>query len=134
MQPNIISLIVDSFNTGADFLTKTFTRFEERLNSSKYISESHSLDMRDEASIYRTFPKQAGNFRGVGRSSIKFTEDVVVLGVDGVANLTAPIILEISFSIPKGSAVADVLRKRQEAIAFLDDDDVMDALNHTLMI
>jgi hypothetical protein len=65
---------------------------------------------------------------------VKFTDDVEVSGVDSSTTLAAPMILEISFSIPVGTAATDVKHLRQRALAALDDDSVMDALNIQLMV
>lgn len=134
MQPNQIQLTVDTLNDTTTIVQEDYDRFEERLNNAKYVGQSHTLVNRDELSLYRTFPKQSGNFRGVGRSAAKFTDDQIVTGVDGVAEITSPLILEISFSIPVGTSPAAVLRLRQRTIALLDSDAIMDPLNNTLMV
>jgi hypothetical protein len=134
MQPNTISLDVDTLNDTAAVVTEVYTRFEEYLNRSKYIGENHSLASRDELTLYRTFPKQAGNFKGVGKSAVKFAVDITVPGVDASTTLTSPIIMEISFSVPVGALPADVLLARQRGLALLDLDSVMAPLNDGLMV
>lgn len=134
MQPNTITLSVDTLNDAAAIVDETLTRFEEYLNRSKYIGENHSLSSRDELTLYRTFPKQAGNFKGVGKSAAKFAFDVSVPGVDATTTLTSPIIMEISFSVPVGTTPADVLLMRQRGLALLDLDAVMAPLNDGLMV
>jgi len=133
MQPNIISLTVDPLNN-ATTETQEYTRFEEFLNRSKYVTSDHSLQSRDELTLYRTFPKQAGNFRGVGKSATKFALDVLVPGVDDTTTLNSSIIVEVSFSVPVGASDADVLLMRQRAVALLDLDSVMSPLNSQLMV
>lgn len=134
MQPNEITLSVDTLNDTTTIVPVTFTRFEEFLNRSRYIGELHTMQSRDELSLYRTFPKQAGNFKGVGKSAAKFALDVQVPGVDASTTLTAPIIMEISFSIPVGTADADVLYMRQCGLALIDSDAIMTSLNSKLMV
>lgn len=133
MQPDTITLAVDVANNGTT-VNYDFTRYEENLNRTKYIGENHSIDTVDMCTIFRTPPKQSGNFRGVAKSSFKFTKDGIVLGVDGLANLTSPIIAEVSFSIPVGTSTADVVKMRQRIIALLDQDTFMNNLNVMLMI
>jgi hypothetical protein len=136
MQSNEITLVVDELNDGdttADS-TEVWTRFEEYQNRSTYIRADHSLDARRTLSLYRSFPKVNGNFKGVSKTSLKFTTDTSVDGVDGVTSLTAPIIVEVNFSIPVGATAAEVLIVRQRALALLDLDAVMDPLNNQLMI
>jgi hypothetical protein len=134
MQPNEIDLQVDTLNDGGTIVQETYTRFEEFLNRSKYVGDSHTMSSRDELTLYRTFPKQAGNFKGVGKSAAKFAIDVSVPGVDETTSLTAPIIMEISFSIPVGATPASILLARQRGLALLDLDSVMNPLNEKLMV
>lgn len=134
MQPNTITLAVDEENDGVGLVNHVYTRFDEYQNRSVYISADHSLDAKDTLGLYRTLPKQNGNFRGVAKTAMKFSKDVSVTGVDGVASILAPIIFEISASIPVGATDADVLIARQRAIALLDRDDVMVPLNSQQMI
>lgn len=136
MQPNVITLSVDAQNDGqttAD-LSVNFTRFDEYQNRTVYIGDNHQMDAKDTLTLYRSTPTPNGNFKGVMKTSVKFTKDVLVPGVDGVSTLTAPIILEVSFSVPVGASAAALLLARQTALALVDRDDIMDPLNRTLMI
>jgi len=133
MQDNVITLAVDELNndTTVDY---DFTRYEEFQNRSVYIGEDHDLAARDTLSLYRTFPKASGNYKGNAKSTLKFSKDYEVTGVDGVSTLTAPVILEVSFSIPVGVAAADRMILRQRAIAILDSDTFMESLTSQLMV
>jgi hypothetical protein len=137
MQPNEITLTVDETNDGvttAD-VDHVFRRLEEFQNRTTYIqSANHALDSRDMLNLYRTAPRPNGNFRGVSKSSLKFTKDIDVLGLDGVATIKAPIIVEVNFSIPIGATNAEVLLERQKVVACLDDDSIMGPLNTLLEI
>lgn len=133
MQPDEITLSVDELNN-ATLVDETLSRFEENLNRSVYVGENHTVVTKDTLTFYRTFPKQNGNFRGVAKTSCKFSRDMAVAGVDSLTTISAPIIIEISFSIPVGVSAADVLLHRQRAIALLDQDAVMTPLNGQLMI
>lgn len=133
MQSNELTLGVDYLNNGTE-VNEVYKRYEEYLNRSTYIGANHTPDTRDTLSLYRTFPTKSGNFKGVQKSSIKLTKDHAVPGVDGVATLTAPSIIEINFSIPVGVSAADVKKCRQRALAALDDDTLCDGLNIQLMV
>jgi hypothetical protein len=133
MQPNTITLAVDIANSGST-TNEVYNRYEETQNRTTYIGSGHTPDSRDSLTLYRTQPTRTGNFKGVAKSAVKFTDDVEVSGVDSSTTLAAPMILEISFSIPVGTAATDVKHLRQRALAALDDDSVMDALNIQLMV
>lgn len=129
MQAASITLAVDELNNAND-VNHVYTRFDEYQNRSVYNHSSHSLEARDTMTFYRTFAKPSGNFKGMAKSAIKFSQDLSVTGVDGLAALVSPLIAEVSFSIPVGVAVAAQLLMRQRLIAVLDDDTVMVALNN----
>lgn len=133
MQPDQLTLSVDATNVGTP-ADQVYTRYEEYQNRATYIGASHTPDSRDQLGLYRTFPTKTGNFKGVGKTAVKFTEDVSVDGVDASTSISAPIILEVSFSVPVGASAASILEMRQRALAALDDDTLMDALNIQLMI
>lgn len=134
MQPNQITLAVDELND-TNTVNHVYDRYEEYLNRSVYIEDSmHSMAARDSLALYRTFPKVNGNFKGVQKTSFKFTKDILVDGVDGVSSLTSPVILEVSFSLPVGCTPAVALIARQKAIALLDTDALMAPLNDQLVV
>jgi len=133
MLDNTITLAVDELNTDST-TNHVFDRFEEYSNRSVYIGANHALTARDTLSFYRSFPKASGNFKGVAKTSFKFTQDLVVDGVDGIAQLTSPIITEVSFSVPVGVTAAEQMIARQRNIALLDDDTLMVALMNQLMV
>jgi hypothetical protein len=128
MQPNTVTLAVDLLNTGAT-TNVVFTRHEELTNRSTYRSPSHSLASRDILQLYRTAPTRSGDFLGAAKTTVKFTQDVAVDNASGTGTLTAPLIVEINFSVPVGTPDAEILVSRQRAIALLDMDTVMVPLN-----
>lgn len=134
MQPNEVTLSVDEQNDGVGPVNHVFTRFEEYQNRSVYIGANHTIEAKDTLGFYRTQPKPSGNFKGVAKSAFKFSKDVTVVGADGLSQLSAPIIVDISFSIPVGATHADILIARQRALSLLDLDSVMTPLNEQLMI
>jgi len=132
MQPNEITLVVDVENNSSP-TSVDYTRYQEQENRVTYISENHTLESRDQLQFYRTFPTKTGNFKGVMKSAVKFTRDYSVAGVDG-NDITAPIIAEVSFSIPVGCSNAHAVAIRQAVIALLDTDSVMNDLNIKLVV
>lgn len=129
MLDNQITLAVDPLNTGTT-VSKVYRRFDTFQNRSIFIGDGHSSAARNNLSFYRSFPSRVGNFRGVAKTSVKFTEDVTVSGVDSTATLTAPVIVEVNFSFPVGVTTAHVKEMRQRVIALLDQDSIMDNLNN----
>lgn len=133
MLDNVITLAVDELNN-ATTVNHVFDRVDKINNRSIYVGENHVLTARDELSFYRTPQKLSGNFRGVAKSALKFTQDFVVDGVDGVSQLTSPIIAGVTFSVPVGVTAAAQLVMRQRIIALLDDDSIMVPLMNQLQI
>nr|URG16398.1 MAG: coat protein [Leviviridae sp.] len=133
MQANQISLNVDPANDST-IVPETYDRYQEFENRSVYIGSTHVPEARDMIAFYRTFPTKSGNFKGVSKSAVKITEDVEVAGVDSATTLTAPVIIEISFSVPVGTPTAELVNARQRAIALLDDDTLMNSVNVQLMV
>jgi hypothetical protein len=133
MQPTTITLAVDELND-TNTVDHVYTRFDLYQNRSVYIGASHQSDARDLLTLYRTFPKVSGNFKGVNKTAFKFAIDHEVDGVDGLSQLIAPVIFEGSFSIPVGVTAAEQLIMRQSGLALLDLDAVMVALNNQLVI
>lgn len=132
MQPNVITLAVDELNNGTT-VDHILTRYEEFQNRAVYIGADHALNARNTVTLYRTPPKPSGNFLGVGKSAIKLSQDITVLGADG-SSVVAPIIFEVSCSLPVGALNASTLLQRQKVVALVDRDDIMVALNSLLMI
>lgn len=133
MLDNEITLSVDVENNGTTVDTE-FSRYEEYQNRTTYIGPNHSPNALDTITFYRTFPKTSANFRGVAKTSVKRSKTIIVPGVDGVSQLSSPMIVESSFSIPVGATLSQILLLRQEQIALLDIDTIMNALNYQLMI
>jgi len=133
MQPNTITLAVDEANNSTP-VNHVLSRFEESGNRAVYIDADHTVAMKNTCTLYRTFPKASGNFRGVSKSAMKFSTDITVDGVDGESSVVAPVIVEVSFSLPVGATAAQSKLARQKALALLDRDDVMAPLNDQLMV
>jgi hypothetical protein len=128
MLDNIITLQVDETHTSTPVET-VYTRVDFLNNRSIYESEDHTLVERDILGFYRSTPTKSGNFNGTAKSAFKLTSDQSVPGVDTTTTLVAPLIGEVSFSIPIGTDAAEVLKLRQRMVALLNDDDILDALN-----
>lgn len=134
MQPDVITLAVDEDNSGSGTNNHVFNRFEEFQNRALYIGPNHALSARNTIGLYRTLPKASGNFKGVAKTSIKLTKDVLVTGVDGVSQLTAPIIVDLGFSVPVGTPSADILIAEMVLKAILARQDLMVSLVEQAMI
>jgi hypothetical protein len=134
MQPNEITLMVDTTGDGSAIVSETLTRFEEFANRSKYIGEGHAIGMRDELSLYRTFPKQSGNLRGVAKSAVKTTKDIGVPGVDSSTTITQPMILDLSASVPVGATDEEIVYMCQRGAAILALELIQQGLVKKLMV
>lgn len=133
MQANQLSITVDAANDSTP-VAEVYDRRDEFQNRSVYIGSDHLPETRNELALYRTYPTKSGNFKGTLKSSVKFTQDIEVPGVDSSTALTVPMILEISFSLPVGVTAAEACHIRQRAVAMLDDDTLMDSLNIQQMV
>lgn len=121
---NEITLSVDVGNNGIA-VDLDFTNFQRFENRSTYVGETSSPDKVDTLQFYRTMPKPNGNFKGTAKTAIKRTEGLIVSGVDGLAQLQAPAIGEVSFSIPVGATESQVVKLCQELIAVLDNTELI---------
>lgn len=133
MLDNILELSVDPANNST-VVTESYRRYDESANRSLYIGDDHTLQQRNQMTLNRSFPTVVGNFKGVAKSVLKFTQDIVVDGNDGVASITAPALVTINFSLPVGITPAQAIHFRQRAIAALDDDDLMSRFSETLEV
>jgi len=129
MLDNIITLPVDELHNSTD-VDCAFSRHEENTNRTIYISPVHTLVLPDTLTFYRSPVKPSGNFKGVAKTSAKPSQAILVDGVDTSTEVSAPIIIDVGFSIPVGATPAQVLLARQRAVALLDLDAVMDDLNN----
>jgi hypothetical protein len=119
MLDNTITLAVDQAGNDT-IVSELYTRFEEQLNRSVYIGDDHSLSTRNQMAVTRSSATVSGNFRGVAKSAIKFTQDITVPGVDVTTSNSAPMIGSSNFSIPVGATSAQVMLLRQRMIAGID--------------
>lgn len=113
MQSDIITLPVDKTDTNT-YVDVVFARQEVHLNRTVYIGPNHQPDMRETLTLYRSPIKNTSTFKGVMRTSFKFTKDVEVLNPVG-ETIVSPIIIESSFSVPVGTNSADRLEATQTA-------------------
>jgi len=127
MQADVITLDVDTNNDG-NTTPKVFNRYDEQQNRTIYVSIGHTPGFRDQFAISRSFPTKVGNFRGVCKSTVKFTKDTDVPGVDANTSLQSTCIIEVGFSIPVGYDAVSLKALRQTVLALLDDDSFMDSL------
>lgn len=132
MQANEITLSVDVANSGTT-VNHVFTRHSEEPSKTTYRGPDDSLLVRNTLAFYRTAPKRSGNYLGSAKSGVKFTQDVSVTQLDGTTT-KAPLIVEVSFSVPVGATTAQTKEIRQRALAILDREDVIAKLMDNLEI
>ena len=120
--PIVLSVDVANNNTP---VAVNLARFREVTDETVYKLPSHTLSLRNLVAFSRTFPKQVGNFRGLARAKIVFTQDVTVVGVDG-ANIVAPFTFIVEARTPVGVSLGDQVSKRQHVISLLDNDALME--------
>lgn len=118
LDPNF-TLAVDELNNGTT-VEEDFEHFETVSNRSIYTSEHHTAAFPNRLNFYRSMAKPAGNFPGTNKTSAKFSRDYVITGNDGLAQIKAPLIAEVSFSIPNGIGLADIVLAQQRLLALLD--------------
>jgi hypothetical protein len=127
MQPNTITLAVDTANSGST-TNRVYTRFEELVNRTTYKGPAHTFSAADTLQFYRTLPVRSGAFLGAAKTSVKFTKAVTVQ--DGAGqDVIYPLIGEVSFSVPVGTPDTVTKELRQTILALLDSDTVMGPLN-----
>lgn len=124
MLANTITLSVDEANNNGTPVETTLSRYVEEANRSTYVTATHLPGDRDQVAFARAFPKKSGNFKGVSKSSVKFTRDVIVQDAQG-NDILVPMIHEYSCSLPVGVELSAVVRARQRMVSLLDDDTVM---------
>lgn len=124
MQENSLTLPVDPANN-ATVVDEVYRRFSESDGRSLYIGADHSDGVRNTLTLLRTLPKANGTFKGTGKATFKFTQDTSVPSVNPDVDITAPAIVEVSFSLPVGATAALAKHMRQRALAMLDKDAII---------
>lgn len=119
MQPQTIAYTFDHDNSGGTAaIAVTLTRHKETVDSSTYVTPTHSDLSADHLKFYRTEPKRSGNFYGTQKVAVKRTKGRSVPTPDG-NNTVAPSIVEISAALPVGMTAAAKLEDLMELIGFL---------------
>lgn len=124
MLANTITLSVDAGNTGSpsDVL---YNRFDELKDRSVYTGEDHTYTKRDTLGFYRTLPKRAGKSLGVKKSAFKLTRDQEVPGTNSETTNIAPLISDVSFSIPVGTSQVEIIAMVQRMVSLLDSNSLI---------
>lgn len=133
MQADTITLAVDVLNNGTPANQAFVSSDRSGVNRTVYHGPGHTLISRHTLALLRGYPKRTGNYYGSAKSSIKFTRDVSVSQADGTTTI-APLIFEVSVSMPVGTTPADLLAMRQHVVAILDRDDVCNDLQAKLIV
>lgn len=130
MLPATITFPVDVLNNGTP-VNKVYSRDYDDFSKSVYTGPAHTLLSRQLLQFQRTPNKVVGNSFGTFRTATKVTVDKMVAARDGT-NVSQPMILEVSTSIPVGVSDADKMEYRQLVIAILDHAIFGDVLNGTV--
>lgn len=85
--------------------TRTYSVDRTTPDAVAYVGAGHTLTLNDKFEMKRTYPKPTGSFKGVGKPLAKMTKTVTINSVTGE---TAPLIVQISGSVPVGTPAADV--------------------------
>jgi len=112
-------------------ISKIFTRARVLMNGLKtlYHEDNHHTTARPSTLSFETSePRPNGQFLGVTRPKIIRRRTVDVNSTDPSTQITQPLLGKIEFSIPVGTSGSDVMELRQDLIAALDDDSLMDTL------
>lgn len=129
----IIDVNHDNDDGTTPAIQEVYDRYEEYLNRSVYVHTGHSLGSKDTLSFYRTPPKPVGSFKGMAKTAIKFSKELVVPDSVG-GEVMAPVILHVTASIPVGATQEQKLLMRQRVVGLLNDDTVMNELMDKLMV
>lgn len=84
---------------------KTFTAQSFAANAVIYDGPAHTLSVKDDIRLVKTAPKPTTTFSGTGKFGIKLTRTHTLTGA---LTPTGDSILDVSGSIPVGTAGADV--------------------------
>lgn len=124
-----ITLAVDVLNN-ATLVNKVFTKLRSLKNGLQTVlfGPDHTSYSPDLLSCTVSDPKPNGNFKGVVRPIVKRSTTVSVAGVDDTTTISTPLIGTINFSVPVGVTAAQVMELRQDLIAVLDNDSIMDGM------
>lgn len=124
MQPNTISYTFDHDNDGGTTpaVSVTLNRYREALDSTIYATSLDTSLSINQSKFYRTDAKRSGNFYGTDKVAYKRSVGKSVPTVDGGTTI-APIIVEVSASLPVGTSDADRLSAVMELIGFLTSTD-----------
>jgi len=87
------------------FNTKTYNADKFGADAVGYIGALKTLSVHDDLGLARVAPKPTATFSGVSRTSAKLTR---TLTLTGALTPTGQAILQISVSVPVGTASADI--------------------------
>lgn len=134
MLPNELVLSVDpAHDSNPQDETYSKVKEDSSLGRSVYTGADHSLTMRETLTVSAREPIPSGQFRGVAKSSIKFTEDLTIPNALG-DDIVAPQIGEISFSLPVGTTAAQAMHLRQRLVAALNSESFITTLTENCVV
>lgn len=124
MIPATFTLAVDTANTGTTS-DQVFKHHDTVGQKKIYHRSDHTLSERHDMAVTRKMPTRSGNFLGVAKGGVKFTDDYDVTGLDGTS-ITSGGWMSLEFGLPVGVSDADKLELRQRMHAAIDRDDLFD--------
>lgn len=128
MQANTLTLPVDTTNNGTT-TNRNYNRYREEPEKTEYRGPDHAGIVQDTLTITRKSPTRNGNFLGAYRTKAQFAQSYDVIGLDGTTQKGINATISIEVVAPLGLTDAQLKELRQRALALLDNDTVMDALN-----
>jgi hypothetical protein len=128
MLDNTLTLPVDVAHDST-FVDEVYTRFDEITNNrTLYVGADNTPTIRNQLMVTRNDPSRSGNFLGVYKTSLKFTQDIEVPGVDPTTTNVAPILFELNASLPIGFTAAEAMHLRQRIVAAVNHEDFITRL------
>jgi hypothetical protein len=120
MQETTLTLAVDHDHDGTP-TNEVFTKIKQDTTAGRsvYKGADHTAAVRNLLSISAREAIPSGDFKGVAKSSLKFTQDLTVPNAVG-DDIVAPEIAEVTFSLPVGTTAASAMHLRERVIAALN--------------
>lgn len=105
--------------------TKSYTEYRTNPDAIAYAGPANTMNSKDTIEFKRVFPKPTATFAGVGRPTVKVVRSVTI------GSSVVDMILNISGSIPVGTAQADIEALLADAVSLLGSqpaEDLFDSL------
>lgn len=101
--------------------TKSYSSFRLQADSNQFNGPAATGSLKDEFILRRKFATPTATFAGVTRPGVKFTRTLTLTDAS-----KAPMVLDLSGSVPVGATIADILSVLADMTAFLGLQDAKD--------